>query len=88
MHDGDLEIYSAPLGDFWGGKGGQKGPGNQLAEARVVRRGWEEGGERVGRGSGEGRERVGTGSGRVQAPQTRIDLKLETIADTCPVNPH
>ena len=50
MHDGDLEIYSAPLGDFWGGKRGQKGPGDQLAEGRMVQRGCGEGAKGVQRG--------------------------------------
>ena len=61
VHGGDLEIYSAPLGDFWGGKRGPKRPEDQLAEGHMVQRGCGEGAKRVQRGCREGAERVQRG---------------------------
>ena len=47
VYECDLATHRGPLGDFWGAKGGQKGPGDQLAEASVVQRGCKEGTRRV-----------------------------------------
>ena len=58
VHGGDLEIYSAPLGDSWGGQKRSKGPGDQLAEGCMVQRWCGEGAKRVQRGCKEGAERV------------------------------
>ena len=65
VHGGDLEIYSAPLGDFWGGKKRSKGPGGPTCRGthgpKRVRRGCKEGAQRVQRGCGEGAKRVQRG---------------------------